>query len=265
MLFDRYHQSRTARASSDSFRIKRLDRMDVQNIAFESLLREQIRSGQCVAGHDSARDQCHARSGLRTHWYRLADLETVIRAADDRIATLAEPYVDRSRPVQRLIHESAHFVRIADRNHGHVRQRAHYRDILNSQMSRAERRVYQPAAISDETNRQIVQTEIERDLLITTPGDERRDCMDKRDVPFHRKTRCHPNHVGFAHTFHEGAARHLACHPGRDVGAQVGSEVENVRVAFSQFKHHVDAGLAHYALSSAAYRSRMTSAFMLDL
>src|SRR5689334_22590042 len=152
MLFDRYHQSRTARASSDSFRIKRLDCMDVQNVAFESELREQIRRCQGVAGHDSARDQCHARAGFRTHWYRLADLETIIRAADDRIATLGEPYVDRSRPVQRLIHESMHFVRIADGNHGHIRQRAHYRDILNSQMSRAQRSVHQPAAISDETN-----------------------------------------------------------------------------------------------------------------
>jgi hypothetical protein len=153
------------------------------------------------------------RSTRLAHDNRPTYRKTVRRVADDRIEALCKTNIDRSRPVERLLHEPVHLIGIADRHDRHVRQRSHDRDVLDREVSRPERGVDKTAAIPDQPDWQIVQAEIDRDLLVTAPGYERRDSVDVGDKPFHRHTSGHADHMSLADPLHEGAPGHFGLHP----------------------------------------------------
>src|SRR5215469_18192643 len=89
--------------------------------------------------------------------------------------------------------------------------------------------------------------------------------MHERNEAFHCQTSGHADHMRLADPLHEGAARHFFFHACSQVGAQIGPDINDARIALRQVEHFVDASRPHHCIPSAAYMSVMTSALRLDL
>ena len=172
--------------------VERLDGMEMHDRdVMPSFARSSAAARQLVVITPVAISTIERRARARAHRDGLADGKAVFLAADDRIAALGEPDVDRVRPIERAVHQPHHFLGVANRRHRHVRQRPHDGDVFDRQMRRAERGVDQSAAVADQPHRQIMQAEIDRHLLVAAPRDEGRDGVDVGDVAFHRQARRH--------------------------------------------------------------------------
>ena len=72
-------------------------------------------------------------------------------------------------------------------------------------MGAAKRRVGGAAATADQSNRLVVHAEVDRNLLVATTGQERRNCVDVRDLSAHGESRRHPDDVPFVDPLHQVA------------------------------------------------------------
>ena len=113
-------------------------------------------------------------------------------------------------------------------------------------MRRPERRIDDAAAVADQADRQIVQAEIDRDLLVAAARDEGRDGVDVGDEAFHGHAGGHADDVRLGDAFHELAVGHT---PRFISASRPGLRSEpmktHARIALGELVDHVEAGLAH--------------------
>ena len=98
-------------------------------------------------------------------------------------------------------------------------------------MGRPQRCIDIPAAIGDQTDQQIMHAEIDRDLLVTAPGDEGGDGVDIGHIAVHRHTGGHADDVGFSHPLHVMTVGEARLHVVQQARAEVGADKHHPIIA----------------------------------
>ena len=171
------------------------------------------------------------------------------------VAAFGEADIDRPRPVERDVHEPDHLIGVADRDHRHIGQRPHDRDVLDRQMSRPERRIDKSAAVRNQPHRQIMQAEIDGDLLEASPSEECCDRIGVGNESVERHAGGHADDVLLHDAFHEPALGHLLLHFVEQAGTEVGADEDDARIFLGELVDPIEAGLAHVLLQSLVHLS----------
>ena len=128
----------------------------------------------------------------------LAHPQHVILAEDDRDLTALEPDVHRPRQVDHGRGDLADLHRVRDVHDGHVRQRAHQRDIVDRLMARAAGR-RAPGHEADDPHRQARVRDGVGDLVEGAAGGEDVERVHERDVAAAGQRPGHAHHVRLGH------------------------------------------------------------------
>src|SRR3990167_9713344 len=116
--------------------------------------------------------------------------------------------------------------------------------MLYRHVRRAKGRIDQAPAVADETHIQVMQANVNRDLLETAPGKERRYRVHVDDLSFECHACGHADDVLFLYPLHEEAIRHFFFEFLQDASAEIGADKDYAGISLRQLVDLLKTGIS---------------------
>ena len=191
------HRDDTAclfRRRENKLLVKRLDRVDVDNLRADALGLQRLRGLDRLGNHQAGRNDRDVRT--LTERDALAELEAVVVAVVDAFhSEAAQTDVARALVLDRRTHGRLHLVVVARVEDDHARDRAHQGDILAALVRRAVLADGDARMGADDLDVQLRIADRVAHLLERSARREHRKGRRERDLSAGRKARRNTDHV----------------------------------------------------------------------